>query len=61
MTYQQHVQAITTAILRGESAYTHEGCAPVSLPSPQRAATMTQQTTYALLKARDIATIFVTK
>jgi len=62
MTRHELETAICGAIMRGESAYlymTHEshrsfGTA-VTLPSPQKSGTYTQQRTYAMLEARKLA------
>jgi len=44
-----HLPLMTSAILRGEKSY--QG---ISLPSPQRAGTYTQQQAYANLQARNL-------
>ena len=56
MTLQQkiyHSNLIADAIQRGATTYTYDE-ASLSLPTPQRCGTMTQQRTYAMGKAMDI-------
>ena len=56
MTLQQKIQQtelIADAIQRGATTYTYDE-ASLSLPTPQRCGTMTQQRTYAMGKAMDI-------
>jgi len=56
MTLQQkihHTKLIADAIQRGATTYTYDK-ASLSLPTPQRCGTMTQQRTYAMGKAMDI-------
>ena len=61
MTLQQkihHANLIADAIQRGATTYTYDEASAIfltiSLPTPQRCGTMTQQRTYAMGKAMDI-------
>lgn len=54
MTYTQTCEFIAQRIMEGRD-YAFINDSFINLPTPQRAGTYTQQRTYALLKAREIA------
>ena len=54
MTYNQTCKFIAERIMEGRD-YAFVNDSLISLPTPQRAGTYTQQRTYAMLKAREIA------
>ena len=54
MTYNQTCEYIAKSIVEGRD-YAFVNDSLINLPTPQRAGTYTQQRTYAMLKAREIA------